>query len=460
MSKLSQKQQLNQKLNPRQILEATLFQLNSFSLEQRIYKELEKNPLLELLDPPDNDLGDNSDDDSESEDFEIDELYSNTDDFELSGSKGTKQDILESTAFNKNDEVDRLKIEIGDLNLSEINQKIAYDIIDNLDSKGYLAIEPVLIADRFDVAISKVIEIQNQIKLLEPPGIGSFDIRECLLSQLEFHSYKDSSAYSIIRDYFDDFSKANYDQISNNLNIDKESIKEALDILSNLYLYPLDNTSEMAKETILPDLMMEKRSDDWVVSINDSSMPELILNDKYSSMIDNDKIAKSDKSFIKKNYQGAQIFLDAIKQRNKTMIRVMEKIIRRQSEYFNSDHKVLKPMILQDIAEDLNVDISTISRICNGKYVQLPWGIFELRFFFSEGVKMKDGSFISNTVLKGDIVSIIESESIDKPFKDEEITQILIKKGYDIARRTVTKYRDKINIPNYTLRKKIKGLQR
>ena len=205
---------------------------------------------------------------------------------------------------------------------------------------------------------------------------------------------------------------------------------------------------------------MEKRDNDWVISVNDSSMPELILNSKYSSMIENDKIDSADKRFIKRNYQGAQIFLDAIKQRNKTMVKVMEKVSIRQLDYFNSDQKVLKPMILQDIAEDLGIDISTVSRICNGKYVQLPWGIFELRSFFSEGVKMKDGSFISNTILKKDIVEIIKNESIDKPLKDEEITQALKDKGYDIARRTVTKYRDKINIPNYTLRKKIKGLQK
>ena len=142
------------------------------------------------------------------------------------------------------------------------------------------------------------------------------------------------------------------------------------------------------------------------------------------------------------------------------MIRVMEKISLRQLDYFNSDPKILKPMILQDIAQDLDIDISTVSRICNGKYVQLPWGIFELRSFFSEGVKMKDGSFISNTMLKGDIVDIIENESLDRPFKDEEIAKLLAERGYDIARRTVTKYRDKINIPNYTIRKKIKGLQR
>ena len=193
MSKLIQKQQLNQKLNPRQILEATLFQLNSFSLEQRIYQELEKNPLLELSEPPENDLIDTADSSaSDSEEFEIDELYSNTDDFELSSSKGVDRDILENTAFNKSNEIDRLKIEIEDLNLSSTQQKIAYDILDNLDQKGYLAIEPILIADRFDIDLIEVVEIQNQIKLLDPPGIASFDIRECLLSQLEFHNYKDS----------------------------------------------------------------------------------------------------------------------------------------------------------------------------------------------------------------------------------------------------------------------------
>ena len=455
MSKLQQNQELRQRLNPKQILEASLFQLNSFALEQRIYSELEKNPLLEMLDPIDTDEDALKED---SDDFEVDELYSNTDDFELSNQNYSKQDIIENSALDKKDQLDFLKDQIKDLNLDRTSEKIAYDIIENLDQKGYMAIEPILIADRFNTELENVSRIQKKIRLLEPPGIGSIDIRECLLSQLEFHDYDNSNAYNIILDYFDDFSKANYDKISEDLSIDKVQIKQALDILSNLYLYPADNTNQISKETIIPDLFMEKREDQWVISINDSSTPELILNEKYSNMMGDKSLEKKAKTFIKSNYERAQFFLSAIKQRNITMIRVMESISLRQPYYFDSDKKILEPMILKDIAKDINMDISTISRICNGKYVQLPWGIFELRFFFNEGVKMKDGSIISNSILKDDIINIISNEPLENPLKDEQITKILNKKGYEIARRTISKYRDALNIPSSLIRKRIKGL--
>ena len=458
MSKIQQKQELRQRLNPKQILEASLFQLNSFALEQRIYSELEKNPLLELLDPVDTDEDIIKED--SNDDFEVDELYSNTDDFELSNQDYSKQDMIDNSALDKKDQLDFLKEQIKDLNLSSVSEKIAYDIIENLDQKGYMAIEPILIADRFDTDLEAVFKVQKKIRLLEPPGIGSIDIRECLLSQLEFHNYNNSHAYDIILNYFDDFSKANYDNISEKLKINKEDIKQALDILSNLYLYPADNTNQISKETIIPDLLMEKREDNWVISINDSSTPELVLNEKYSNMMHDKSLEKKAKTFIKNNYESAQFFLSAIKQRNNTMIKVMKSILLRQLNYFDSDKKILEPMILKDIAKDIDMDISTISRICNGKYVQLPWGIFELRFFFNEGVKMKDGSIISSSILKDDIINIINNESLGSPLKDEEITKILNNKGYEIARRTISKYRDALNIPSSLIRKKIKGLNR
>ena len=458
MSKIQQKQELRQRLNPKQILEASLFQLNSFALEQRIYSELEKNPLLELLDPIDTDEDIIKED--SNDDFEVDELYSNTDDFELSNQDYSKQDMIDNSALDKKDQLDFLKEQIKDLNLSSVSEKIAYDIIENLDQKGYMAIEPILIADRFDTDLEAVFKVQKKIRLLEPPGIGSIDIRECLLSQLEFHNYNNSHAYDIILNYFDDFSKANYDNISEKLKINKEDIKQALDILSNLYLYPADNTNQISKETIIPDLLMEKREDNWVISINDSSTPELVLNEKYSNMMHDKSLEKKAKTFIKNNYESAQFFLSAIKQRNNTMIKVMKSILLRQLNYFDSDKKILEPMILKDIAKDIDMDISTISRICNGKYVQLPWGIFELRFFFNEGVKMKDGSIISSSILKDDIINIINNESLGSPLKDEEITKILNNKGYEIARRTISKYRDALNIPSSLIRKKIKGLNR
>ena len=459
MAKIVQKQDLNQKLSPQQILQANLFQLNSFALEQRLYQELEKNPLLELSDPIIENDDTEQQDVEDSQDFEIDELYSNTDDFELGDSKTSISDSIENINSSKNDIIDDLKEQLTDLGLSTLDFKISNEIIGNLDQKGYLAIEPILIADRFSVDEEYVVAIKNKINLLSPPGIASINIQECLLSQMIVHQYDNSNAFFIIRDFFEDFSKANYDNIMDKLKINKDDIKKALDVIANLYLYPADDITGLSKSTIIPDLTMEKRNNEWIISVNDGTVPDLILNSKYADLLNDKTVASKTQTFIKKNHRDALMFLDAIKQRKKTMLSVMEVIVSNQDAFFNSDKKVLNPMILKDIADVLKLDVSTVSRICNGKYVQLPWGIFELRSFFSEGIVMRDGSILSNTVLKEDILEIIKNESHESPLRDEDIVGLLDKKGYQIARRTVSKYREKLNIPNFTIRKRIKALQ-
>jgi len=458
MGKLQQKQELQQKLSPQQLLQARLFQLNTFSLEQHIYHELEKNPLLELSDPIDEESDYEDKEDEALDDFEIEELYSTTDDFELGRSRSSEKQSFESFNVDKNDTIDNLKEQLRDLNLDEIDMQIAHEIVGNLDNKGYLSIDPNLIADRYNIDIDKIVNIKDKIRLLDPPGMASSNIKECLLSQLVFHDFQDSHAYQIIDQYFEDFSKANYSIIQDKLSISKEQVKESLDIISNLSLYPGDGMHNLAKETILPDLIMEKRDDVWVITTNDGLIPEVVLNATYSDMINDKKVVSKTKTFIKTHYQNATLFLDAIKERKKTMLKVMHTIVDKQPDFFNSDKKILQPMLLKDIAESLELDLSTISRICNGKYVQLPFGLFELRSFFSEGIKMKDGRFVSNTLLKSDIIEIIKEESVDAPLKDEDIVKILDKKGYQIARRTITKYRETLNIPNSIMRKKIKGL--
>ena len=455
MVKINQSLDINQKLNPKQILEASLFQLNSFALEQRIFSELEKNPLLELSEP---EIVSEDEAKENLDDFEIEELYSNTDDFEIDNKISSRQDMIESSAEDRKNQSDFIKAQIRDINLKEMDEKIAFDIIDNLDHKGYMGIEPILIADRFDVNVDRISEIRNKIRQLDPPGLGSIDIRECLLSQLEYHNYKSSTAFKVIHDYFEDFSKANYDKILTKLSISKNQIKEALEILSSLYLYPADNAEITAKQTISPDLSMDKRNDKWVIAVNDGNTPELVLNDHYSKMLSDEKVDKKTRGFIKKNYDNAQFFISAIQQRKKTMIKVMQSIASRQQSYFDSDIKILTPMILKDVAEDINMDISTISRICNGKYVQLPWGIYELRFFFTEGISMLNGELVSSALLKEDIVKVIDKEDAKNPLRDEDIAEILNGMGYKIARRTVSKYREKLSIPNSIIRKRIKGL--
>ena len=449
MSKLEQKLEQNQKLNPKQILEASIVQLNVINLEKSILKELEDNPALEI----DEQTSLNDEESSEEEEeFDFSELVSNPEEFEYSKAKTNFIDNVkhvESASL-----YDDVLFQLYETSCSDDEINVAKHILGNLDENGFLPIEPILIADRLGHDESFVNQVRFKIQALEPAGVGSLTIQESVLSQLNQYYKDDELSYKIIKDSFDLFSKHKYELIAKKNNCTKEEVYKTVERISVLNPYPAVNYNFEKVNHIVPDIVLEHVNKQWDVQINEPNIPNLKISNQYIEMLNKYKKNDDVKVFIKQKITKAEWYLSAIAQRNNTITRVMKSIIKFQNSYFNSDNRILSPMILKDVANDIGMDISTVSRVSNGKYVQLPWGIRELKSFFSESVQMKNGNKVSSTVVKDALKEIINSEDKGSPCNDEEITKILNDKGYVIARRTVTKYRESMKILVSRLRKR------
>ena len=450
MSKLEQKLEQNQRLNPKQILEASIVQLNIINLEKSILKELEDNPALEIDEQ--SNLNNDEENNDDNEEFDFDELVSNPEEFEYSKVKSNYIDnIKDVESASLYDDVLSQLYETS-CNEDEIN--VAKHILGNLDENGFLPIEPILIADRLGYDESFVNQVRVKIQGLDPAGVGSLTIQESVLSQLNQYYKDDKLSYKIIKDSFDLFSKHKYELIAKKNKCSKEEVYRTVERISVLNPYPAVNYNFEKADHIVPDIVLEYVNGQWDIQINEPNIPSLKISSQYINMLKKYKKNDDVKVFIKQKITKAEWYLSAIAQRNNTITKVMKSIIKFQNSYFNSDNRILSPMILRDVANDISMDISTISRVSNGKYVQLPWGIRELKSFFSESVKLKNGDKVSSTVVKDVLMEIINSEDKVSPYNDEEITKILNDKGYVIARRTVTKYRESMKILVSRLRKR------
>ena len=458
MAKISQKLSLKQKLTPKQVLEASLLQLNLNLLEQRILEELEFNPALEMLEISENEIEEDIIDDKEQLeeeiDFEWDELLGENGDYEYSKPHSKNEVEFEAPLISQETISDKVLSQLQDCDVDEIDLKIAEQILGNLDEKGYLTIDPMLISDRMHVEQKKVLKVVNMIQRLEPPGLASKNMKECLIAQSEVRS-ENELATIILKDFFDDFVNHRYEKIIAEINCSKEDFKEAIEFVSRLNPSPKDDSLNLKQDIVVPDINVEHRDGKFYVIVQDGRLPELQVSKVYRNMLKEHKKEKEVYSFVKKKIESASWFVDALDQRKKTIQRVMESIIKYQSDYFYSENRSLIPMVLKDIADDLEIDISTVSRVTNGKYVQLPWEIRELKTFFSEGIKVDAGSDVSNIEVKKRLKNIIDSENKENPIKDEELTKILNKEGYKIARRTIAKYREQLKFPTARLRRKI-----
>ena len=434
-------------------------QLNNSLLEQRIIKELEENPTLEINDDETSiddqaDKNEEAQEETSDEEFEWDELDSDFDRFEIRrDNPDYSADYLVNNHTSPKTLSDKIKEQLLDINIPEEKMHIANEIIGNLDDDGYFKIEPILVADRLRINEKEILAMLKIIQSLEPRGIASRNLQECMLIQIDQDDHP--LPFSIIENHFEDFSKKRYEKICDKTGCSSEELNIANELIKKINPKPGDGIASGDKEFIIPDIIVEKRSDDWVVHINDSSIYELRVNKDYRDMLKDKKVDRSATKFIKNKLQLANWFIDAIRQRKETMIRVMSVIISKQKNIFQLDKQELIPMILKNIADELDLNISTISRATNGKYVQLPWGIFELKDFFSEAIQTSSGEKISNTIVKKRIDEIITKEDKSKPLDDQLITNILIEEGYVIARRTISKYRAMLGIPKSKLRREI-----
>ncbi len=481
MLNVSQRLSMQQKQSPQQVLLSTLLQLPLLNLEQRIKMELEINPLLEEV--PEEELEeeadeeeipelkleqekeDGSDDSSEEEkEVEVDEQEEidwdqvlgddEKDEFRIPRDSGVEE--YERPKVNQISLTDRLFEQLHMIpGLSDEELAIGDYIIWNINSDGYLLCDVNDIAENLNVSVEKVEDVLKIIQSFDPPGIGARDLRECLLIQLR-EKGESEEAIEILEKYYEDFKNKRFEKLATKMKVPMETIKKALEEISKLNPKPGEGYFAPELNSVVPDVIVERVDDDFIISLNDSYVPRLRINKMYRKMLTNRKGTPKDvKDYIRKRLEAARWLINSIEQRRATILRVMHSIVEHQRDFFEKGPGNLKPMILKDIAEDVGMDISTISRVTNGKYVQTDFGVFELKSFFSEKMHKSSGEEISNKVIKNRIREIIANEDHKKPYNDDKIVEILKGEGIPIARRTVAKYREQMGIPVARLRRQI-----
>lgn len=446
MSAIKQKQSLNQSLSPQQILQTLILQLNSSTLEDKVFEELESNPLLEHLEGPEDEevaveTKDDLDFDDDPDEYEPHNIYKN---------ENIKDDIPIAEQL---DFLQDLSRQLNEFNLSKSEESIAEEIIWNLDENGYFSIDSNLIADRLNISIEKVERVLFLVQKLNPPGIGARNLQECLILQLPSEKYKNHR--KILFDYFDDFVNHKYEKIIDALAIKNEELEKIINDIKKLNPYPGEGKLKGRNDSVVPDLVVTFENNKWKILVNDSWVSSISLNTKYLETMKNKNSSKETKKYLGQKLDSATWLIKAIEQRNSTLTRVMEEIINKQSEFFDGDTISLRPMKLKDVANNLNMDISTISRSTRNKYVDTPYGIFELKSFFSGKYDSPNGEEISINLVKNLLKQLIHNEVKQKPLTDTDLAIKLKEKGYPIARRTVSKYREELKFPVARLRRQI-----
>ena len=482
---LQQQQKLQQRLSPQQIQLMRLLELNELEMEERVKQEIVDNPALEVgNDYPDDDTFEN---DSNTDEYgkpneTPDEIslgdYSNEDeipDYRLGTNNYSGDDRREVIPIGAGSSFhDHLEEQLGMRSLNETDRKIAEYIIGNIDENGYLQRPLSAISDDLifqiglDVSPDKIADILQIVQDFEPAGVGASTLQECLLLQLERRNGTPTNmlAYRIINEMFDAFSKKHYDKIIKQFDINEDELREALHEISNLSPKPGSawNDSDMLGEHITPDFEVYEQEGELVVNLLSGNTPELTVSRQYREMFEDYNGNSRNRSrerkdallFVKQKLDAAQWFVNAVKQRQKTLLDTMMVIADLQREFFfTGSDSYLHPMILRDVAERTGYDISTISRATAGKYVQTTFGIYPLKHFFSEGVQNDAGDEISTREIKHILQSCIEEEDKNAPLSDDKLCELLRSKGYPIARRTVAKYREQLGLPVARLRKKI-----
>jgi len=492
MLKQNLQQKLLQKLSPQQIQFIKLLQVPTVSLDTRIKEELEENPALEDLsltsmsepeeqypdrDPDDDDFNSSSDEESSTDEFNIDD-YLQEDNLNEYGSRydqnGDDDDdrkeipIAVQSSFFEN-----LQAQLDLIPLSDKDFRIGQQIIGSLDDDGYLRRSITSLTD--DLAFSQNVfaedeEVEEMLKVIQsfdPPGVGARSLQECLLIQLKKKDQSDlviKKAIQVVEHYLEEFTRKHYDKLERSLNMSSIELRGVVSEILKLNPKPGDSSEVNTKQLqVIPDFHIANKDGALLLTLNSKNAPELRVSRSYQEMFEHyDKASQRDKKlkeavqFVKQKLDSAKWFIDAIKQRQQTLLKTMNAIMQYQYEFFLSgDEKNLRPMILKDIADRIGMDISTVSRVANSKYVQTEYGTFLLKSFFSEAIQTESGEEVSNKEVKKILEENIGAEDKRHPLADEKLTEILKEKGYNIARRTVAKYREQMNIPVARLRKEL-----
>ena len=472
---LNQKLQLklSQKLSPQQIQLMKLIQLTTAELEQKITNEIEENPALEKGSESLENDGNEYEEDIGEGDVNVDEYLS---DETESYDQNYYSNQEESTNFQTKESISFhqfLDNQSKNLILADSEKPICEFLIGSIDESGYLRREIEDIID--DLAFTQnivadntqVLSVLKKIQDLDPPGVGARSLQECLLIQLKRKNNEKESiinSINLIENEFELFSKKKFSRITEKLNLSEEDLKLVVEEISKLNPKPGGSiTSEFSNNTIVPDFILSIEDGNFTVELNKRNSPELRLSNSYKNILEgykNDpKKTKSQNQtvqFLKQKLDSAKWFIEAIEQRHQTLFQTINAIVNFQKEYFlTGEEKNLKPMILKDIAEIINMDISTVSRVANSKYIDTPYGIKLLKSYFSEGMKNSEGDEISTIEIKKILKEIVNEENKNKPLSDIELSDKLSKKGYKVARRTVSKYREQLDISVARLRKEL-----
>lgn len=486
MQKLSLQQKLLQKLSPQQIQVIKLLELPTIQLEQRIKKELEENPVLEI----DNENFESTDEefsgddiktkeDRDNEEFSVSD-YLNEEDYPAfrytsqntsKGDKVTEIPYSESTSFHE-----YLLDQIGTVFLNEHERILAEYIIGSMDEDGYVRREIAAMVDDLEFSQNvktnetELVKVLQIVQELDPPGVGARNLRECLRLQVSRKSDQCGAvllAGQILRDAFDEFTRKHFDKIQRKFGVDEETLRDAIEEILKLNPRPgssLSDSINRANQTIIPDFILDIVEDEFQLSLNQKNAPELNISPYYSNMLrsyheNRSGLSRDNKEailFVKQKIDSAKWFIDAIKQRQATLMMVMTEILMYQKAFFmDGDETKIRPMILKDISDRTGLDISTISRVSNSKYIQTHFGIYPLKFFFSEAVQKDTGEEVSTREIKSILEECVDNEDKHKPLTDDDLTQILKEKSYPIARRTVAKYREQLGIPVARMRKEL-----
>ncbi len=482
--KLLIQQKLLQKLSPQQIQVIKLLEIPTLQLEQRIKKELEENPVLELEgegeEPEeDNEIRDDADpnNDVDNDEFTFDDYYEDEEipSYKLNTNNYSKDEVFVDIPFSVGTTFHEFLYEqLGMVKFTEEQQQLAEYVIGNIDDDGYLRRDLASICDdlafnmNMEVSENELLVILKEIQQFDPPGVGSRDLRECLLIQLSKKNRDENKiATLIVSDFFEEFTKKHYSKIQAKLELSDEDLKDAIDHILKLNPKPgssYSNPLNKSNQHIVPDFILEIEEGEFNLSLNQRNVPDLKINETYLAMLramgenhkEKNKNNKEALQFVKEKLDSAKWFIDALQQRQTTLLLTMSEIINYQRDYFvDGDETRLRPMILKDIAERAKLDISTISRVSNSKYIQTHFGIYPLKYFFSEGLQKDDGEEVSTREIKKILQDCIGNEDKLKPLTDDKLAAILKKKTYNIARRTVAKYREQLGIPVARLRKEL-----
>ena len=471
------RQRLEQTIQPLQILRSELIQLPLLELELRVSAELEENPFLEEADTAQAEAAEEEEEiptpksaeeldeedkeeappKTEASEFDWEAMLNDEDFYEyrprVLPSTVELQEIPRPTTQTLSDYLMsqlRMDRQIGD------NLEIGEYIICNLNPDGYLPITVENITNDLNVDANRVEGILKRIQTYDPPGIAARNLQECLLIQLELQASPDPIALRMLKECFQEFINKKFEVIAKKLEITLEEVWHAFEVVTKLNPKPGEGIFDEKQNYIVPDLVVTQIGERFEVFLNDGNIPNFHVNSEYRDMVlSRKKVDKKTREFVHKKLESARWFINAIHQRRNTMLRTMRAIVKKQEDFFRFGKDHLRPMILQDIADEIDMDIATISRVTNGKYVQTDFGVFELKYFFSQRMETNEGEEVSTKIIKAKLKEIVDAENKANPYSDEKLADLLAKEGYTIARRTVQKYREQMGIPVKRLRREI-----